>query len=69
MAAHAVDGPSVREFLTTAMRLAGVAIDDESLAHLLPLVEASLADWPLLTRAAPSRLEPMGSPERPVAGS
>jgi hypothetical protein len=69
MAAHAVDRPSLREFLAAAIRLAGVAIDDEGLAHAVPLVEAVLADWPLLTRAASSRLEPMSSPRRPAAGS
>lgn len=62
-------GPSVREFLTTAMRVAGVAIDDETLAHLIPLVETSLADWPLLTRAALAKLEPMAGPGRPASGS
>lgn len=51
------------------MRVAGVAIDDETLAHLIPLVETSLADWPLLTRAALAKLEPMAGPGRPASGS
>lgn len=69
MAEDAVDAPSVRVFLAAAMRLAVVAVDDASLAQSLPLLAASLADWPRLTRAARPGLEPMPGPGRSVAGS
>jgi hypothetical protein len=67
MAAEMIDGPSVSAFVTAAMRLAGVAADEDTLARVLPLVETALADGPRLNRAAASTLEPLAHPGRPVA--
>ena len=54
--------PSATTLILAAMRAAGVAIDEEVLARVLPLVEAQLADAPLLIRAAHPALEPMSHP-------
>lgn len=67
MAANAIDGPSVRAFVIAAMRLAGVAVDEETLARVLPLAETALADGLRLSRAAVPELEPLAHPGRPVA--
>ena len=67
MAAETIDGPSVKAFVIAATRLAGVAVDDETLARVLPLAETALADGPRLNRAAASTLEPLAHPGRPVA--
>ena len=67
MAAEMIDGPSVRAFVTAAMRLAGVAVDEDTLARVLPLAATALADGPRLNRAAASTLEPLAHPGRPVA--
>lgn len=69
MAAETIDGPWVKAFVIAAMRLAGVAADDETLARVLPLAETALADGLCLNRAAASTLEPLAHPGRPgVAG-
>ena len=67
MAAETIDGPSVKAFVVAAMRLAGVAADDETLARVLLLAETALADGPRLNRAAASTLEPLAHPGRPGA--
>ena len=67
MAAEIIDGPSVKAFVIAAMRLAGVAVDGEALARVLPLVETALADGPRLSRATASTLEPLAHPGRPGA--
>jgi len=69
MVADWIDGSSLRAFVTAAMRLAGVAVDEERLARVLPLVETTLADGPRLSRAVASTLEPLAHPGRPVAGA
>lgn len=69
MTARAQDDPSIGNLLIAIMSPAGVTIDDESLARLIPLVERSLADWPALTRAASPSLEPMGCGRWPEPGS
>ena len=66
MAADTIDGPAVREFVSAAMRLAGVAADEDTLARVLPLVETALADGPRLSRLS-SGLEPLAHPGRPAA--
>lgn len=68
MAAEMIDRPSVSAFVTAAMRLAGVAADEDTLARVLPLADTALADGPRLNRAAASTLEPLAHPGRPVAG-
>ena len=67
MAAEAIDGPSARAFVIAAMRLAGVAVDEDTLARVLPLAETALADGPRLSRAAAPGLEPLAHPAPPVA--
>jgi hypothetical protein len=67
LAADAIDGPSVRAFVIAAMRLAGVAVDEDTLARVLPIAEATLADGPRLSHAAGSGLEPLAHPGGPVA--
>ncbi len=69
MTVRAQDDPSIGNLLIAMMSSAGVTIDDESLARLIPLVERSLADWPPLTRAASPSLEPMGCGRWPEPGS
>jgi hypothetical protein len=60
-----VNGPAVRALVTAAMRLSGVEPDEETLARVLPLVQAALADGPRLRRAAAAPLEPLAHPGRP----
>ena len=67
MAADALNGPTVRVFVIAAMRLAGVAVDEDTLARVLPLAETALADGPRLSRVAAPGLEPLAHPGRPVA--
>ena len=67
MAAETIDGPPVRAFVIAAMRLAGVAADEDTLARVLPLAETALADGPRLSRAAAPALEPLAHPTPPVA--
>lgn len=62
MGHETIDGLSVRAFAIAAMRLAGVPADEDILVRVLPLVEAALADGPLLARAAGAMLEPLSHP-------
>jgi hypothetical protein len=67
MAAETIDDPSVKAFVIAAMRLAGVAVDEDTLARVLPLAETMLADGPRLSRAVAAGLEPLAHPAPPVA--
>ena len=67
MGADTIDGATMRVFVIAAMRLAGVAVDEDTLARVLPLAETALADGPRLSRAAVPGLEPLAHPGRPVA--
>jgi hypothetical protein len=67
MAAETLDGSSVRAFVLAAMRLAGIAVDEDTLARVLPLAEAALADCRRLSRAVAPDQEPLAHPAPPVA--
>jgi hypothetical protein len=61
MAAH--DRARIRDVLLATMRLAGVPEDDESIERSARLLDAALADGPLLVRAVRADLEPMAVPD------